>query len=132
MVFFDVSAVVSSFLSDLERLFFLECCLPPSRISSSFVDCSLEEEEPPRGTPFSSSDALRDCQLEVLEGRGFRAGAPSDGDGVVSDAAASTPNVADRGRTVGAMMIWFWFGLHEDRVAAVAVGPRVGRLSLKN
>ena len=54
---------------------------------------------------------MRDCQLEVLvqHGIGFREGAPSDDDGAESDAAASTPTVADRGRIVGAMIR---FGLH--------------------
>ena len=41
----------------------------------------------------------------VWHGIGFREGAPSDEDGAESDAAASTPTVADRGRIVGAMMI---------------------------
>ena len=49
------AVVVSSFLSDLERLFFFPCGLDPPRISASVVDCSLDEE-PPRGTLFSSRD----------------------------------------------------------------------------
>lgn len=45
----------------------------------------------------------------MQHGIGFREGAPSDDDGAESDAAASTPTVADRGRIVGAMIR---FGLH--------------------